>query len=83
MIHSYADTIFEKLVKRLGFEEIPDFDPEVDPTKSSKLTTWNMDAKVVNEYEELYKNLKSATLKKKQKSENEKLEFKSKKIKSE
>lgn len=83
MIHAYSDTIFEKLVKRLGFEEIPEFDPEVDPTKSMQIKTWNMDVQEVNKYEQLHKNLKQTHSKKQKSSVEQNHKLKSKRIKSE
>lgn len=82
VIHSYADTIFDKLIKRLGIEEIPDFNPAVDPTKSSNKSTWNIDPQEVKRFEQLYKNLKSCSTKK-HKADDHKHCFNNKKIKSE
>lgn len=85
VIHSYADTIFDKLMKRLGIEEIPDFDTAVDPTRFPNISTWNIDQQEVNKYEELYKKLrlKSSSSKKHKTNDQKPSNFETKKIKAE
>lgn len=56
VIHSYVDDVLEKVVKRLGIEEIPEYNESEDPTKHCKEgDTWNMEPTVVKELEKLYK----------------------------
>lgn len=56
VIHSYVDVVLEKVLKRLGIEEIPQYDESNDPTKSCvDGQTWNIDATALKEVENLYK----------------------------
>lgn len=59
VIHSYTDSIFEKLIKRLGFEEVPEYDPTEDPTRKTELMTWNIAPDEVTKYEHLCKKIKN------------------------
>ena len=56
VIHTYVDIVFEKVLKRLGIDDIPQFDDTLDPTKKSHPTTdWTVGAKTIKEVEKLYK----------------------------
>ena len=56
VIHTYVDKVFEKVLKRLGIEDIPQFDDTLDPTKESHPTAeWTVSAKTIKEVERLYK----------------------------
>ncbi|CAO1393106.1 unnamed protein product [Diamesa tonsa] len=57
VIHTYVDKVFEKILKRLGIEDIPQFDKALDPTKECHPTTeWTVSAKTFKEVEKLYKD---------------------------
>jgi NAD+-dependent protein deacetylase sirtuin 6 len=56
VIHSHVDDVLEKVLKRLGIEEIPEYDESDDPTKHcGEGESWNMEAKAIKEVEKLYK----------------------------
>lgn len=57
VIHSYVDEVLERVLKRLGIEEIPDYDVNDDPTRSqhSDGNTWNIDPAEIKQVEQIYK----------------------------
>lgn len=56
VIHSYVDDVIEKVLKRLGIEEIPDYSPDDDPTNKSDLSVgWNFKKEEIKEIEKIYK----------------------------
>jgi NAD+-dependent protein deacetylase sirtuin 6 len=56
VIHSYVDDVLEKVLKRLGIEEIPEYDPAEDPTKHCvDGDTWNVEPAALKEIEKVYK----------------------------
>lgn len=55
VIHSYVDDVLEKVLKRLGIEDIPDYDESKDPTRSCIDQTWNYNKNSTKEFEKLYK----------------------------
>lgn len=56
MINTYVDDIFEKLAKRLGIENIPEYDPIQDPTKNKELNQeWNITPQNLKDIELKYK----------------------------
>lgn len=55
VIHSYVDVVLERVLKRLGIEEIPEYDASEDPTKTSEGDTWNIDLVVMKEVDQVYK----------------------------
>lgn len=69
VIHSYVDDVLEKVLKRLGIEDIPEHNEADDPTRNCADESWNIESGVVKDLEKVFKE-KTA---RKQKS-NEKLE---------
>lgn len=56
VIHSYVDDVIEKVLKRLGIEEIPEYNEGEDPTKNCKDgDRWNIDASAIKAVEKLYR----------------------------
>lgn len=56
MINTYVDNIFEKLAKRLGIENIPEYDALQDPTKNKELSQeWNISPERIKAVEVKYK----------------------------
>lgn len=78
VIHSYVDDVMERVLKRLGIEQIPDYDEKEDPTRNTDEQTWNYEPGVVKEIEKVFKE---KTSRKKNKSEVKLDEVEKKKIK--
>lgn len=55
VIHSYVDEVMVKVLKRLGIEDIPEHDGQLDPTKSQDRSPWNFDPAHLKEVEKVYK----------------------------
>lgn len=55
VIHTYVDDVLERVLKRLGIENVPDYEEAADPTRNSENSSWDIDIKVVKELEMLYK----------------------------
>ncbi|KAG5667810.1 hypothetical protein PVAND_015779 [Polypedilum vanderplanki] len=56
VIHSYVDEVMEKIIKRLGIEEIPEYCEDEDPTRKEDLSiNWNIPKETIKEVEILYK----------------------------
>lgn len=56
VIHSYVDEVLEKVLKRLGIEELLEYDESNDPTKRCiDGDTWNIDLAALKEVEHLYR----------------------------
>ena len=56
VIHSFVDEVLEKVLKRLGIENIPEYSEAEDPTRNCQEgDTWNIEPKVLKEVEKLYK----------------------------
>lgn len=55
VIHTYVDDVMEKVLKRLGIEEFPEFDESVDPTRNCDGNRWNIEPGVIKELEKVYK----------------------------
>lgn len=56
VIHSYVDEVMERVLKRLGIEEIPEYSPENDPTMREDLSvSWNFAKEEIKEVEKLFK----------------------------
>ena len=70
VIHSYVDEVLEKVLKRLGIEEIPECDASEDPTRSPELGSWNIDTGIIKEVEKVYKEKTSLKKKSDVKLEN-------------
>lgn len=59
VIHSYVDNVLEKVLKRLGIEEIPEYNETEDPTRTCEDgDSWNIDAGALKEVEKLVKKLR-------------------------
>lgn len=54
VIHSYVDDVLERVLKRLGIEEIPEYDESIDPTRSNA-EMWNIEPAVLKDVEKLYR----------------------------
>lgn len=55
VIHAYVDEVMEKVIKRLGIEDVPAL-PENDPTNKEDLTVnWNFPKEEIKELERIYK----------------------------
>jgi mono-ADP-ribosyltransferase sirtuin 6 len=70
VIHSYVDDVMEKVLKRLGIEDIPEYDEAQDPTKTSVDGSWTIDQATVKKLEKLYKEKTSRKNKSEEKLEN-------------
>lgn len=55
LIHTYVDSIFERVLKRLGIEEIPEYDKNSDPVKNLLCDEWTISSKTIKEVEVLHK----------------------------
>lgn len=56
IIHAYVDSVFEKVLKRLGIEEIPKYESSADPTKNSESDPeWTISSKNVKNVETIHK----------------------------
>lgn len=56
IISTYVDDILLRVCKRLGIE-IPDYNPDIDPTKSiEKIMDWTISPKIIKELEKNYNN---------------------------
>lgn len=56
VIHSYVDDVLERVLKRLGIENIPEYDESIDPTRSDdENRRWNIESSVVKQTAKLYK----------------------------
>lgn len=56
VIHSYVDDVMEKVLKRLGIEEVPEYKSEDDPTSKEDLSvSWNFLKDDIKEVEKIYK----------------------------
>jgi NAD+-dependent protein deacetylase sirtuin 6 len=55
VIHTYVDNVLERVIKRLGIEEIPNYDEAEDPTRTSADNFWNIDGAHLKEIEKIYK----------------------------
>lgn len=56
VIHSYVDDVFERVLKRLGIEDIPDYDESKDPTRVSPNGSWSIDSRIIKDLTEVYKS---------------------------
>lgn len=64
VIHSYVDDIMEKVIKRLGIEEIPEYSSDGDPTNKEDFSiNWNIPNEEIKEIEKIYKEKTSRKLK--------------------
>lgn len=52
------------MLKRLGIEEVPEYDPNDDPTKKESGASWNFDTKALKECEKIFKDKVSSRKKK-------------------
>lgn len=55
VIHSYVDDVMEKVIKRLGIEEIPEYNEADDPTRNCENGSWNIDSAVIKNLDKTYK----------------------------
>ncbi len=55
IIHTYVDDVFEKLLKRLGIEDIPEYNASKDPTKNNVLEEWTISSQEIKRVESLHK----------------------------
>lgn len=69
VIHSYVDDVMERVLKRLGIEDIPDYDESLDPTRSCEGDGWNISAAALKDIEKVFKEKTS-----RKKKPDEKLE---------
>lgn len=79
VIHSYVDDVMEKVLKRLGVEDIPEYDSKSDPTRNGDEGAWNIEKAVIKEVEKIYKSVVSR--KKKAKDEDVKIDPKKRRVK--
>lgn len=64
VIHSYVDEVIEKVLKRLGIEELPEYTQAEDPTSKEDLSIgWNFLKDEIKEVEKIYKEKTSRKLK--------------------
>jgi len=55
-IHAYVDDVMEMVLKRLGIEDIPEYNEDEDPTRKEDFSVnWNIPKKQLNSIEKLYK----------------------------
>ncbi|CAG9811508.1 unnamed protein product [Chironomus riparius] len=55
-IHAYVDEVMEMVMKRLGIEDIPEYNEAEDPTRKADFSVnWNIPKKELNSIEKLYK----------------------------
>lgn len=55
VIHSPVDEVMERVLKRLGIEEIPEHSETDDPTRNNEGCNWNFSKKIFKEVEKTYK----------------------------
>ncbi|CRL08190.1 CLUMA_CG021003, isoform A [Clunio marinus] len=55
IIHTYVDDVLERVLKRLGIEEIPEYDVSIDPTKNQNCESWDFHPLVMKEVDKIYK----------------------------
>lgn len=55
VIHTYVDDVLQKVLKRLGIEDIPEFNIDDDPTKKTSVQTWNIPKDIMKDVEQSYK----------------------------
>lgn len=54
-IHTYVDDIWERVLKRLGIEDIPEYDDGRDPSRNCTDEPWNINVEEVKRVEKIYK----------------------------
>lgn len=56
VIHSYVDDVMDKVLKRLGIEDVPEYSIDDDPTYKDDLSVnWNFPKDEIKEVERIYK----------------------------
>lgn len=76
-IHAYVDDVMEKVLKRLGIEEIPEYNPADDPSKCNAGGGWNF---AISKIKDLEKVFKAKVSRKKKADDLVKIENKKKKV---
>lgn len=82
VIHTYVDDVMEMVLKRLGIEEIPEYNEDEDPTRKEDLSVnWNIPKTVLRSVEKIYKEKTEKN--KRKKTDEEVVKKKYKKTKAE
>lgn len=69
VIHSYVDDVMERVLKRLGIEEIPEYAESIDPTRTREGDSWNISSAALKELDLVYKEKTSRKKKNEEKLE--------------